>query len=278
MLFEVRKRQGKIFDIMLQSKILPSYQHPILPTADVIFAVDAGGQTGNGNFGTFSKDTVDPGIDLPFTLATCPIDNVDTNKICRINEPLDSSSSTYSAGSKGRCCDMCVSFLAQGLGCLSDNDPSTSNLGISLAKYSSKVSNSKAPPFPTTNTNFEMGNKVVIFGCKDVATSTPIVNIPNRVIKSGHSGHYTLKGAFNLQYSPDNVRNPEQQFTTEAVEAFWENAKASLPSKSGLPDFDTCIACLYYAKAMGNNDYMQNNDGSGACKGCYSNYCYEGLL
>ena len=174
---------------------------------------------------------------------------------------------------------MCISNYAQGLGCWTGVDPGQSNLGTSLKSYRDKVKYGKDPTFAQDNEKIDFDKKVIIFGCNEVADKTPIVNVPNRIVTSGHSGHYTLKGSINMRYYPVvDVTNDQQQYTRESVNAFWENAKASLPSKSGLPDFGTCIACLYFAKAMGNNDYMQNNDGSGACKRCYSNYCYEGLL
>lgn len=108
-----------------------------------------------------------------------------------------------------------------------------------------------------------------------MATKTPIVNIPNRIIKTGHSGHYTLKGSINMQYSPFNIQNEEQQYTDPAIDAFWENASSSLPKKDGLPDFEKCVACLYFARATRNNTFMQTTTAPD-CQGCYSNYCYQG--
>lgn len=99
------------------------------------------------------------------------------------------------------------------------------------------------------------------------------MNIPNRIITSGHSGHYTLKGAINMRYSPFNVNNAEQQYTDAAINAFWDNAKSSLPN-IGAP-FAKCVACLYYARATRNNDYMRTTSDAD-CQGCYRDYCYKG--
>jgi hypothetical protein len=171
---------------------------------------------------------------------------------------------------------MCSSVYSQALGCWSSNDPAKSNLKTSLTAYSSKVPNNKAPVVPSSDTGigvrtYGMGQRVLIFGCDSVATKVPIVNVPNRVATSGHSGHYTLKGAINMRYSPVPGENPEQQYIPEAVQAIFDNAQASLPTRnSGDGSFATCIACLYYARAKKENDHIKNN-----CPQCWTNYCWQ---
>lgn len=120
-------------------------------TADIIFAVDAGGQTGNGNTGTFSTDTGNPG-DTPF--AVCPTDTTDSFLAanCEISGQADASVTRYTTlAYGGRCCDMCSSLYAQALGCLSDNVIKNSNLVSSIANYQDKVSGSKAPTMPQSD-------------------------------------------------------------------------------------------------------------------------------
>lgn len=117
-----------------------------------------------------------------------------------------------------------------------------------------------------------MGQRVYIFGCDTVKDRTPIINFPNRIVTSGHSGHYTLKGAINMRYSPVENENGEQQYTPEAVEAFWENAKAGIPNRDRSNDgkFEYCIACLYYARAKQSNDFIRES-----CPKCWANYCFK---
>jgi hypothetical protein len=118
-----------------------------------------------------------------------------------------------------------------------------------------------------------MGQRVYIFGCDSVSTKSPIVNVPNRIVNSGHSGHYTLKGAINMRYSPFGFGdNDEQQYTPAAVQAIFENAKGSLPNKSGLAPFDKCIACLYYARATRDDAFMRFDP---TCSQCYTDYCFQ---
>ena len=79
-----------------------------------------------------------------------------------------------------------------------------------------------------------------------------------------------------MRYSPFGVGdNEEQQYTPAAVQAFWENAKAGLPNRDQSSDgsFAYCIACLYYARAMKLNNYIETN-----CQKCWTNYCFESQL
>jgi hypothetical protein len=64
--------------------------------------------------------------------------------------------------------------------------------------------NNKAPFVSSSDFfgTYQMGQRVYIFGCDTVADRTPIINFPNRIVNSGHSGHYTLKNAINMRYSP----------------------------------------------------------------------------
>lgn len=103
-----------------------------------------------------------------------------------------------------------------------------------------------------------------------MSTKTPIVNIPNRVVLSGQSGHDTLKGCVNLQLPGGDLFRGQQQYKLSDVEAIFANGAACLPSKPGLPDFATCVACLYYAKAKGDDNFMRTD---AECSPCHAAYC-----
>lgn len=244
--------------------------------ADIIFAVDSGGVTSPATNvhpltgPTYSTDT------KPTDAKTCPSDL--GQSICQVSSNANSKNSTFI---QNKCCDMCISGYAYALGCWSSNDPATSSLRDSLTKYEAQEPTNTAPFVPTKDkrptplhplATYGMGQRVYIFGCDTVSTKTPIINFPNRIVNSGHSGIYTLKGAINMRYSPFGPgNNPEQQFTPAAVEAFWQNAKAGIPDlQSGDGSFAHCIACLYYARATKIDGFMRT-----VCHKCHDNYCFK---
>lgn len=216
--------------------------------------IDAGGITNAVSPPTLSIDT-EPNA------STCPVD-------------APSSACSGGAYTGTSCCKACSSSFTLLLGCFSDNDVSTSNLGSSVSKFKDKVPVNTAPTIPNVGVDdtLAMGQRVVIFGCDEVATKTPIVNIPNRAVLSGQSGFYTFKGSVNELFGFLEPINPEQQFTLSELDAIFANAKASLPNKSGLPLFDMCVACLYYAKATRNNTFMGTDT---VCGACGQAYCYS---
>lgn len=158
--------------------------------ADIIFAVDSGGVTSSTTASTvgptLSTDTT------PTNPGSCPSDL--NQQICQVNSNSNSPTSSFFRNS---CCDMCISGYSLALGCHSSNAPATSNLRDSLTKYEKQMPNNKAPFVPTSDkgifSTYGMGQRVYIFGCNNVSMSTPIINFPNRIVNSGHSGHYTLK-------------------------------------------------------------------------------------
>lgn len=101
-----------------------------------------------------------------------------------------------------------------------------------------------------------------------MSTATPIVNIPNRAIVSGQSGHDTLKGCANLR-AP--LLREQQQYTVENVQAIFDNGASALPGKPGLPPFSMCVACLYYARANADDDFLRTDP---QCAPCYIAYCW----
>jgi hypothetical protein len=145
-----------------------------------------------------------------------------------------------------------------------------SNLGASVSQYVDRVPTNTAPTVPKrgVDNTLAIGQRVLIFGCGEVATKTPIVNFPNRAVLSGQSGFYTFKGSINERWSLVEPINVEQQLTLEAMRAVFDNGAASLPNKSGLSSFGECIACLYYAKATQDNTFIQTQ-----CPDCWNDYC-----
>ena len=223
--------------------------------ADVIFTVEAGGFTTPANGGTFSSDTTPNPATCPAETATCPAD----------------SPSTWPGTG---CCRACAGTAASGgLGCFSSNDVTQSNLFNSLGIYGTAVREaSAAPPIPTApDAAARFGERVVVYGCNTVSTKSVIVNIPNRIVTSGSSGHDTLKGSLSANFPAVPGLSSPAQYSAADVLAFYQNAKASLPSLQGLTDFGLCVACFYYAKANGNDRFMRDDP---TCSPCYRDYCW----
>ena len=65
--------------------------------------------------------------------------------------------------------------------------------------------------------------------------------------------------------------NPD--LSAKFTENIFSNAQSSLPNLDTLNDFETCLACLYYAKATLDDNFMQNDP---TCSGCYTDYCWQG--
>ncbi len=78
-----------------------------------------------------------------------------------------------------------------------------------------------------------------------------------------------MKGCVNLRLAGGSLIRPEQQYKLSDVEAIFDNGAASLPNKPGLPDFSMCIACLYYAKAKGDDSFMATDPQCSPCKAAY---------
>lgn len=66
----------------------------------------------------------------------------------------------------------------------------------------------------------------------------------------------------------------EQQYKLSDVQAIFGNGAAALPSNPNLPNFGNCVACLYYAKAKGDNNFMRMDP---ECSPCYAAYCVAGV-
>jgi hypothetical protein len=216
--------------------------------SDIIFAVDGGGNTNTTSI-TISADTSP-------SPATCPSD---VNTVCE-------------KWTGTQCCNECSGTFADsdGYGCFSTNEVAKNNVFQSFEGYKNRVTANLMPPYPATeDPAAEFGQTVKIFGCHTVSTKTPVVSIPNRIILTGQSGHDTLKGSVNLRL-PDELRT-EQQYELDDILDLFDNAKSSLPNKPGLPDFGVCLACLYYAKATLDDNFMRTDS---VCAPCYTNYCW----
>lgn len=216
--------------------------------SDIIFAVDGGGNTNTTSFTTSADTAPDP--------ATCPSD---------VNNGCEKWPGTL-------CCNECSGTFAEedGYGCFSTNEVAKNNVFTSFEGYKNRVAANLMPPYPAAEDPVaKFGETVKIFGCHTVSTKTPVVSIPNRIITSGQSGHDTLKGSVNLRL-PDELRT-EQQYELDDILELFDNAKSSLPNKPGLPDFGVCLACLYYAKATLDDDFMRTDS---MCAPCYTNYCW----
>jgi len=113
---------------------------------------------------------------------------------------------------------------------------------------------------------------VTFFGCDSVATTTSVIYDPYRIINSGVVGATSLKGSVNLQIPIVK----ETKYTKKDVMNTVLNGQASIPTggntASTTPDFDTCFACLLYAKGKALNNFMKND---ATCSPCYAAYCWS---
>lgn len=220
--------------------------------ADVVFVIDSGGSS-TRDVPVFSTDTApDP--------KTCPADVSQVQSGGCIPWPGTT------------CCRECLPVRA---GCFSSNNVSKNYLFRTLDAYQTQMPVNSVPLYPRADgTNFnvsdpksQFGQRVLIFGCDHVSDKTPLVVIPNRMILSGHSGHGTEKGAMNVNIP--FLLAPI--YKVNDIERIFANSEAGLPSRPGLPDFPKCIACVYYAKALGQNDFMRTDPD---CSACYESYCW----
>lgn len=218
--------------------------------SDIIFAVDGGGLS-NTSLPTLSADTSpDP--------STCSSD---------IGDPCPEK------WPGTNCCNMCNETIMDNPddGCFSVN--TGSYLFSALDCYSTKAPDNTVPPYPAAgaiDAADQWGQRVKILGCHTVSSSTPIVTIPNRLVNSGHSGHDFLKGCADVKF-PVGSRRQQKYESSGDILAFFKNAKACLPDKPGLPEFDVCLACLYYAKATKDDAFMQTDS---QCGPCFAEYCW----
>jgi hypothetical protein len=163
------------------------------------------------------------------------------------------------------CCDYCKGPEAEDLGCWPSDDPDTHPL-FGLVGYSDRHA---LPTLPTTREQvLPLLEVVSIFGCDSVSSRTAIVYIPNRVVTSGAGGHPPLKGV--VGYGLPGLR--EQRYGPKEVKNIYENGARSLPNAPDLPPLDKCLACLYYATAMGDDAFMRTDP---ECSGCWDAYCYQ---
>ncbi len=119
---------------------------------------------------------------------TVSSDTLPAPNTCPLDSPTGTKCATSGTWAGTTCCDECNGVLALSgvFGCFSVNDAQISNLGTSIRMYKDRVNDRTDPPYPSgAAKELKLGERVTFFGCDTVSTKTPIVNVPNRIVKSG---------------------------------------------------------------------------------------------
>jgi hypothetical protein len=86
------------------------------------------------------------------------------------------------------------------------------------------------------------------------------------VLTSGKGGFPIFKGVLD-----SSVMGAHQPLTVSQMADVVANAQAVLDHKPGRQPFARCLACLVYAKATLDDDFMKSDP---VCAPCYEEYCY----
>jgi hypothetical protein len=223
--------------------------------------MDRGGSSSGGGISTFNLGS-DGGskIGQPPAPLLCALDRDGSDCPAPVGPSLSPNST---------CCDLCKGPEADAGGCWPSDDPDSHPL-FSLPQLGPGHS---LPPLPTKGEDIRgLLDKVSIFGCGHVSSATPIVYIPHLIATSGVGGHPALKGLLNYNIPAAG----EQRYKSNTAANVVNNAAHSVPgvlstSLSTQPPLAKCLACLYYAKAMRDDDFMATDKD---CAACHEAYCY----
>lgn len=230
--------------------------------ADIVITLDCTSWT---NIPSFSESPT-----LPTGAFGKKVCTGDANRVCP----------GHSGRIKGSdCCDYCTDAYGKLVGCFTTFELDRNDMFIT-SLYNVNASSQATLPsitgkpgslggknlsFTGANTGFQ---RVIFYGCEEVSSKTPIVNIPLRIVSSARGIFSTPKSVATVQIGLSTILSTViPPLDPKDVDPILQNNQDGLPAT-----FAKCFACLMAAKGKGDDAFFRTDP---ECTSCYDEYCWN---
>lgn len=177
------------------------------------------------------------------------------------------------------CCNYCNDAYGEVIGCFASFELDRNDMFIT-SLYNENASSQATLPSITRkpgslggkNLSFAGGNtgfqRVMFYGCEEVSSKTPIVEIPLRIVSSARGVFSSPKSVAAVEVGISPILSTTiPPLDPKDVDPILKNNEDGLPAS-----FSKCFACLMAAKAKGDDAFIRTDP---SCSSCYNEYCWN---